>query len=66
MSKNDIAAHALLGRSLKNNWKVKEKIEPADGSTGGFFSVCYIVNNGTEDAFLKALNFNAFFQMFPA
>jgi serine/threonine protein kinase len=65
MSQNDIAAHALMGRTLKNNWNVVEKIEPRDGSTGGFFSVCYIVNDGKENAFLKALNFNAFFQMFP-
>jgi serine/threonine protein kinase len=65
MSQNDVAAHGLLGRELKNDWKIIEKIEPKDGSTGGFFSVCYIVNNGESDAFLKALNFNAFFQMFP-
>lgn len=65
MSQNDVAAHGLLGNELKNNWKVIKKLEPKDGSTGGFFSVCYIVNNGESDAFLKALNFNAFFQMFP-
>jgi serine/threonine protein kinase len=65
MSKKDIAAHSLLGLKLKNDWIVTEKIEPQDGSTGGFFSVCYIVQNNDEKAFLKALNFNAFFQMFP-
>lgn len=65
MSQNDIAAHALLGKKLKNNWEVISKVEPKDGSTGGFFSVCYIVDNGESSAFLKALNFNAFFQMFP-
>lgn len=65
MSQNDIAAHNLLNRTLKNGWVVTEKIEPGDNSTGGFFSVCYKVNNGNEIAFLKALNFNAFFQMFP-
>lgn len=65
MSQSDIAAHNLLGVELKNNWRVIKKLEPKDGSTGGFFSVCYIVNNGVQDAFLKALNFNAFFQMFP-
>lgn len=64
MSQNEIAAHALGGIDLKNNWKVVEKLEPKDGSTGGFFSVCYIVNNGEKNAFLKALNFNAFFQIF--
>ncbi len=64
MSINDIAAHNLIGRTL-NNWKVLKKIEPSDGATGGFFSVCYIVEKNNEQAFLKALNFNAFFQMFP-
>jgi eukaryotic-like serine/threonine-protein kinase len=62
--KQDNAAHALIGRQLKNGWTVTKKIEPKPGSTGGFFSVCYIVNNGEKDAFLKALNFNAFFQLF--
>ncbi|RZJ89963.1 MAG: protein kinase [Chryseobacterium sp.] len=63
MSQADIAAHNLLGQELLNNWKVFQKIEPKDGSTGGFFSVCYLVSNGIETAFLKALNFNAFFQI---
>lgn len=60
----DNAAHALAGRQLKNGWTVINKIEHKPGSTGGFFSVCYVVNNGVKDAFLKALNFNAFFQLF--
>ncbi len=60
----DNAAHALTGRHLNNGWIVTKKIEPKPGSTGGFFSFCYIVNNGEKDAFLKALNFNAFFQLF--
>jgi serine/threonine protein kinase len=64
MSQHDIAAHNLLGKKLKNDWTVIEKIEPKDGSTGGFFSVCYLVENNYEKAFLKALNFNAFFQIF--
>ncbi|WP_332453738.1 protein kinase domain-containing protein, partial [Chryseobacterium aquaticum] len=70
---NDIAAHALQGRKLKEGWKITEKIDPKDNSTGGFFSVCYMVEREEtigketfiEKAFLKALNFNAFFQMFP-
>lgn len=65
MSTNqDNAAHALEGKELQNGWTVLKKIEPKEGSTGGFFSVCYIVSRGSEDAFLKALNFQAFFQMF--
>ncbi|EHM7983045.1 protein kinase domain-containing protein [Elizabethkingia anophelis] len=65
MSILDIAAHNLLNRTLKNEWIVTKKLEPRDGATGGFFSVCYIVERGNDQAFLKALNFNAFFQMFP-
>lgn len=61
----DNAANALVGKVLKNKWKVLRKLEPKEGSTGGFFSVCYIVTDGVQEAFLKALNFQAFFQMFP-
>ncbi|WP_297337353.1 protein kinase [Algoriphagus sp.] len=65
MSTNqDNAAHSLVGKELKNGWTVLKKIEPKEGSTGGFFSVCYVVTRGEEEAFLKALNFQAFFQMF--
>lgn len=60
----DNAANSLLGTTLTNGWKVIKKLEPKEGATGGFFSVCYIVNNGEQDAFLKALNFQAFFQLF--
>lgn len=62
--KQDNAAHSLLGRTLSNGWKVIEKLEPKEGSTGGFFSVCYIVEKDDDRAFLKALNFHAFFQIF--
>ena len=61
---NDNAAHALEGLTLKNKWKVIKRLEPKPGATGGFFSVCYIVSDGNSDAFLKAINFKAFFQMF--
>ncbi len=60
----DNAANALVGRQLQNGWAVTHKIEPKEGATGGFFSVCYVVNNEESEAFLKALNFNAFFQLF--
>lgn len=62
-SNHDNAASALAGRMLKNGWVVKHRID-STGGTGGFFSVCYLVNNGYQDAFLKALNFQAFFQLF--
>ncbi|MBU8882605.1 protein kinase [Kaistella sp. DKR-2] len=65
MSITDIAAHNLTGRTLKNEWTVRHKVVQAVGATGGFFSVCYIVEKNGEKAFLKALNFNAFFQQFP-
>lgn len=65
MSTNqDNAANSLEGKVLNNGWTVVKKIEPKEGSTGGFFSVCYVVTRGNETAFLKALNFQAFFQMF--
>ena len=62
----DNAAHALVGKQLKNGWMVAKKIEPKPESTGGFFSVCYVVDNGEKEAFLKALNFNAFFNYLKA
>jgi serine/threonine protein kinase len=60
----DSAALSLEGRVLKGKWKVLKRIEPKPGSTGGFFSVCYHVSDGGQEAFLKALNFNAFFDLF--
>jgi serine/threonine protein kinase len=61
---NDNAAYALEGKVLKNKWTVLKIIEPGIGATGGFFSVCYLVTDGNINAFLKALNFRAFFQLF--
>ncbi|RBQ02193.1 protein kinase domain-containing protein [Pedobacter miscanthi] len=61
---NDNAAYALKGRILKGKWEVTERIESKPGSTGGFFSVCYKVSDGENIAFLKAINFVAFFQIF--
>ena len=60
----DNAANSLVGLVLKEKWKVMKKIPPRPGATGGFFSVCYIVLDGKREAFLKALNFQAFFQIF--
>lgn len=66
MAINDNAAHALEGRVLKNKWQILSKIEPKPGASGGFFSVCYLVKDieKGQEAFLKALNFHAFFQLF--
>ncbi|MBO9732401.1 MAG: protein kinase [Chitinophaga sp.] len=63
---DEVAAHALVGRTLKGKWKVLSKVEPKQGGTGGFFSVCYIVSDGNQKAFLKAINFVAFFNMHKA
>lgn len=57
------AAYALTGTTLKNGWLVKKIIEPKPGATGGNFSVCYIVTRDGQEAFLKALNFIAFFNL---
>jgi len=60
----DNAANALEGRLLNDRWLVTKKVEPKPGATGGFFSVCYLVEDKRKVAFLKALNFQAFFQLF--
>ncbi|MES2560851.1 MAG: serine/threonine-protein kinase [Bacteroidota bacterium] len=60
----DNAAHALEGLVLKDKWKVIRKLTPGASATGGFFSVSYIVSDGENEAFLKALNFKAFFSLF--
>jgi len=64
-TKPDNAAEDLTGRILKNKWKVLKRIYPKLGNSGGFFSVCYIVSDGEREAFLKAINFKAFFTLFP-
>ncbi|AFL82555.1 protein kinase family protein [Aequorivita sublithincola DSM 14238] len=61
----EIAAEALLGKELKNGWKVTKKLERKLGSSGGYFSVCYLVEKDGYEAFLKALNFKAFFELSP-
>lgn len=64
LNSKDNAAHSLEGLTLKTGWKVKKKIEKSPGDSGSFFSVCYIVEKDNSEAFLKALNFYAFFQLF--
>ena len=54
------AAEMLEGIQLANGWTVTKKIVPATNSTGGNFSVPYLVEKvegkTTKHAFLKALN----------
>lgn len=58
------AASSLAGKIINNKWTVLKRIEQAESATGGFFSVSYIVTDGKKEAFLKAINFQAFFQLF--
>jgi len=54
------AVHSLVGRTLKTGWKVIERTKSKPGSTGGNFSVCYIVEKDGKVGFLKALNVLSF------
>jgi eukaryotic-like serine/threonine-protein kinase len=64
MQMNDSAAHALLGETI-DGWHAFEKIDKTDNATGSFFSVCYKVMKEGEVCFLKAFDFNKFFNAFP-
>lgn len=61
-------AEMLLGKILDGGWRVVEKITKDPGATGGYFSVCYIVeDNQGRKAFLKALDYSkALREMDPA
>lgn len=50
------AVHDLVGKTLKTGWKVIEKVKSKPGSSGGYFSVCYLAEKDGEIGFLKALN----------
>ena len=65
IARPDNAALALEGKLLKGKWNVLRRIDTPPGSTGGFFSIGYVVHDGEREAFLKALNFHAFFALFP-
>lgn len=54
------AVHDLEGKTLKTGWNVIAKTKAKPGSTGGGFSVCYIVEKDGQIGFLKALNILAF------
>lgn len=54
------AVHDLVGKTLNSGWKVIEKAKAKPGSTGGGFSVCYIVERDGQKGFLKALNILSF------
>lgn len=54
------AVHSLEGRTLKTGWNVIEKVKSKPSSTGGNFSVCYIVEKDGVVGFLKAINILSF------
>jgi len=54
------AVHALQGKILQTGWYVKDRMEAKKGSTGGNFSVCYMVEKEGKEGFLKALNVLSF------
>jgi eukaryotic-like serine/threonine-protein kinase len=56
------AAERLLGIYLNNGWKVIEKLDRSDKSTGGCFSCGYKVEREGKIGFLKAFDFSDAFQ----
>ncbi len=54
------AVHNLVGKTLNTGWRVIEQARAKPGSTGGSFSVCYIVEKDGQKGFLKALNILSF------
>lgn len=57
-------AECLTGLTLKDGWKVIRRITPPSNSTGGRFSVGYLVEDHTgRCGYLKALDFSGAFQM---
>jgi serine/threonine protein kinase len=56
-------AMQLLGRKLDGGWSVVERLEKAEGETGGHFSLGYIVRRDDgQRAFLKALDYTKAFE----
>lgn len=54
------AVHDLVGKQLKTGWNVTQKVKSKPGSSGGSFSVCYLVEKDGNIGFLKALNVLSF------
>lgn len=55
------AAESLEGLKINNRWNVIKRIIPTKKNTGGCFSAAYMVEDDNGVAFLKAIDFNAFF-----
>ena len=52
------AAQMLVGRTLPDGWEVIEKLKRDPSHTGGVYSSCYLVKNGTRRGFLKAFDYS--------
>ncbi len=60
-------AQRLLGRTLPDGWQVIDTADQPDGSTGGCFSVGYLVQRDNTVGYLKAMDFTgAFISSDPA
>lgn len=57
--KEQQAAHLLEGKILEGGWKVVKKLNPEKHNTGGVYSSCYEVQNGSRKGFLKAFDYSA-------
>jgi serine/threonine protein kinase len=55
------AAESLEGLKINDRWNVVKRIIPNKKNTGGCFSAAYVVEDENGIAFLKAIDFNAFF-----
>jgi serine/threonine protein kinase len=53
------AAQLLEGLELKGGWKVLSKQENQTHQSGGVYSCCYEVQNGTRKGFLKAFDYSS-------
>lgn len=49
--------HQLLGVTLASGWRLDEVLAATAGSSGGTFGVGYRASRGTEEAFVKAIDF---------
>lgn len=60
MANTNNPAHHLSGLTLRNGWKVLDKIDNDDTQTGGKYSVCYNVERDGARFFLKAFDLLAY------
>jgi eukaryotic-like serine/threonine-protein kinase len=49
--------HQLLGVTLASGWRLDEVLAASPGSSGGTFGIGYKASRGTEQAFVKAIDF---------